>query len=98
MSTYRDDLDALNTSAGFVWLKQFAKSQWGPTAYNARVAQLIAKADLDSSFDLKRELSILTKVQQEVNLILSWPENELKKIDAQTEAEQREPSMMRSGR
>jgi len=98
VSTYKDDLDMLLSAAGFGLLKAFAKTQWGPTAFNAKVAQVLAKAESDPAVDVKRELLQLTAIQREVNLILTWPEAELKKIAERTEREQQEPSMMRGGR
>jgi len=98
VSTYKDDLDMLCASEGFTALKAFAKAQWGPTAFNAKVALVIANSEHDPSVDVKRELLQLTAIQREVNLILSWPEAELKKIAERTEREKQEPSMMRGGR
>lgn len=98
MSTYREDLDALVQSAGFVVLKNQARSQWGATAYNAKINQAIARSQTDEKFNLAQELVKLAAIQTEVNALLSWPQSELDKMDAQVARDAEPASMMRGGR
>lgn len=98
MSTYREDLDALVQSAGFVSLKNYARSQWGATVYNAKINQAIARSQTDDTFNVAQELVKLAAIQTEVNALLSWPQEELDKMEAKVAAGAEPVSMMRGGR
>ncbi len=93
-----EDLEGLVASPGFLLLKNRAKAQWGPTAFNARVSQAIVRADTDETFNLAKELAKLQFAQQEINALVSWPQQELD-AHAKQLAKAAEPvSMMRGGR
>jgi protein-tyrosine-phosphatase len=97
MSSAKEDLSALLGSEGFVLLRNYARTQWGSNAFNAKVHRAMDQFKTDSAA-LAQELLRLSAIQKEVNAILSWPGDELRKLEHQEAREAQPVSMVRGGR
>ena len=80
----QDALQALLTSPGWLLFKDEARKQWGPEGYGRQVSQAIAKHT--GTVALSAAVELVHATAQEVNALVRWPEDELKKLAAKAEA------------
>jgi len=79
-STEREDLDHLTGHPGWLRLKAWAESEW-----TKRIADLTAKAanQTDDLLALQQLRQVLA-AQAAVQLVIGWPEDQLRRIAAQS--------------
>lgn len=89
----QDDLENLIHSDGWLLFREEARKQWGPEGYGRKVAQVIAANSGTAA--LAQAVEIVHAAAQEVNALMKWPDDELKKLQP---VKAPEYSMHRGGR
>lgn len=84
MSNERETmLKDLLTSPGWLLFKEEARKQWGPEGYGRKVSQAIANHTGTAA--LSQAVEIVHATAQEVNALVKWPEDEIKKLQPKPE-------------
>lgn len=89
----KDALDALVLSPGWLLFKEHARQEWGPEGYGRKVANVIAANA--GTVTLAPAVEKVHATTEEINALLRWPADELKKLQPQPAAEL---SLHRGGR
>lgn len=71
-----------------------AKEQWGPVAYARKLKRIITETP---SVESVIELRILDKVNDELNALLSYPTDQVRRADQRLEADAAPPDLSRRG-
>lgn len=80
MSDEREDWDALIHSPGWSRLLAFVKSQWGSAAYQQKIERALSDAD-EKRADALAAIKVVNATRQELDLILNYPQERVKKLD-----------------
>lgn len=78
-----DAIAALLTSPGWLLFKDEARKQWGPEGYGRKVSQAIAEHSGTAA--LSAAVELVHRSAGEINALVRWPEDELKKLQAQAQ-------------
>ncbi len=89
----QDALEALILSPGWLLFKDEARKQWGPEGYGRKVAQVIAQHT--GTVALAQAVEKVHATTEEINALMRWPEDEIKKLLPKPE---KELSLYRGGR
>lgn len=74
----QDALEALVTSSGWLLFKEQARKEWGPEGYGRKVSQAIAEHTGTAA--LAQAVEVVHKAAEEINALMRWPADELKKL------------------
>lgn len=86
----RESLQDLVTSKGWLVFKEHARKEWGPEGYGRKVSQVIASNT--GTLQLAPAVELIHRATEEINQLLRWPEDELKRLEPKPE---HVPSMQR---
>jgi hypothetical protein len=87
----KDALEGLVTHPGWLLWLQHVKSQWGAVPYARKIKAAVAANDMDA-------VRLIDQMNTELNALLSWPDDELKRHAREAERLAEGPSMQRGGR
>jgi len=90
----REALQDLVTSKGWLLFKEWARVQWGPEGYGEKIAAVMHRY-ADDALALGQELRKVHTATEEINVLMKWPEEQLKKGEPKEELP---VSMHRGGR
>lgn len=97
-SREREALQDLITSPGWLLFKEHARLQWGPEGYGKKIAAVMARY-ADDALALGLELRKVHTATEEINVLMKWPDERLKKSEpSHHPADPRDPPMYRGGR
>lgn len=94
MAHEREALEDLLSSDGWLLFKEQARKQWGPEGYGKKLAGVMANYQ-DDPIALGHELRKVHTATEEINALMKWPEEQLKRTEVKPDAA---PSMYRGGR
>ena len=90
----REALQDLVTSKGWLLFKEWARVQWGPEGYGRQIAGVMHRY-ADNTDKLAVELGKVHYATEEINALMKWPDEQLKKGEPKEELP---VSMHRGGR
>ena len=89
-------LEGLQTHPGWLLFKEHARTQWGAAGYGRQVKLAITRAK-DAGTDIAAAVSAVDYANDEINALLSWPVEELKRVTETREREAKGMALSRRG-
>lgn len=89
-------LEGLLTHPGYLLFREHFRSQWGAEGYGRRIKAAIATARVEHA-NLDAAVSAVDYANDEINKLVSWPVEELRRLTQQRETQDRAVSVSRRG-
>lgn len=89
-------LEGLLTHPGFQLFTAYCREQWGAAGYGRRVKQAVHQAMADKA-DVAATVSAVDYANDEINRLLTWPSEELKRLQDTRQREAQGVSVSRRG-
>lgn len=79
-----ESLQDLLSSPGWLLFKERARKEWGPEGYGKKIAGVMAQYQNDA-VTLGLHLRLVHTATEEINALMKWPDEELKRLGPKPE-------------